>query len=224
MPQQRALEQLLANVTLDGLDGVVKRLDDSLTPEGLDGQRRGLGWHNDERDDGHIRPGRLHPVVEASKGLDEHVDTFIPVLVTTSGEEVESLVGIKVVVSVEVASNKVVDALLVLLVEVLELMGGRKLLDVQTVWQDTIRLSLEEMLAFVCSNVGNRGEDIARVSGSAFYAVPVVDASLSSLCINIEILEIVVKVDVTSTEITTEKGSVGGEDGSNIDAALLAKW
>jgi len=202
----------------------VKRLDDGLTLESLDGQRSGLSWHDDKGDNGHVRSGRLHLVVQASKRLDKHVDTFIPVLVTTSGEEVESLIRVKVVVSVEVASNKVVDALLVLLVEILELVSGRKLLDVQTIWQDTIWLSLEEMLAFVGSNVRNRSEDIASVSGSAFYAVPVVDASLSSLRINIEILEVVVKVDVSSTEITTEKGSVGGEDGSNIDAALLAEW
>ena len=162
-------------------------------------------------------------MVEASKRFDEHVDTFIPVFVTTGSEEVEGLVRVKVVVSIEVASNKVVDTLLVLLMEILELVSSGELLDVQTVWQNTVWLSLEEMLALVGSDVGDCGEDIAGVGGGAFYAIPVVDTSLSSLCVNIEILEVVVKVDITSTQVTTKKSSVSGENGSNVDAALLAK-
>ena len=67
-------------------------------------------------------------MVEASKRFDEHVDTFIPVFVTTGSEEVEGLVRVKVVVSIEVASNKVVDTLLVLLMEILELVSSGELL------------------------------------------------------------------------------------------------
>lgn len=72
------------------------------------------------------------------KRLDKHVDTFVPELVSTSSEQVECVFKVKVVMTVEVTSDKIVDLLLGLDVQVLELVHGRKLLDVETVGQDTI--------------------------------------------------------------------------------------
>ena len=62
------------------------------------------------------------------------------------------------------------------------------------------------------------------MSGSAFYAVPVVYAPLASLGINVEVLQVVVKVDVARTQVATEQSSVGCEDGGNIDTTLLTQW
>lgn len=58
---------------------------------------------------------------------------------------------------------------------------------------------------------------------TTFYAVSVVNASLSSLGITIEPLQVVVKINGASTEVAAEKGSVGGEDGGDVDSSLLAK-
>jgi hypothetical protein len=73
-----------------------------------------------------------------SKRLDEHVDTLVPEFVSTGSEHVHSVFQIKVVVSVEVASDKLVDLLLGNGVQVLELVHGGKLLHVQTVGKDAI--------------------------------------------------------------------------------------
>lgn len=162
-------------------------------------------------------------MVETCERLNEHVDTLISVLVSTGSEEVEGVVRLEVVVAVEVASNKVMDLFLGLLMKILEFVDGRELGDIETVGQDTIGLSLEEMLGLEGSDVRNGGEDVASVCGSALYAVSVVDTSLSSLSIDIEVLEIVVEIDGTSTEITTQKSGVGGEDGGHINSALLGQ-
>ena len=59
--------------------------------------------------------------------------------------------------------------------------------------------------------------------GGTLDAVPVVDAALARLVVDIEVLEVVVKVDTARTEVSTEKGSVGGEDGSHINVSLPAE-
>ena len=52
---------------------------------------------------------------------------------------------------------------------------------------------------------------------------PVVDTSLSSFVVNIEILQVVVEVDASSTQISTEQGCVSSEDGGHVDVSLSAK-
>lgn len=73
-----------------------------------------------------------------SKRLDEHVNTFVPEFVSTSGEQIDGVFQVKVVVAVEVTSDEIVDLLLGLHVQVLEFVHSSELLDVQTVRQDTI--------------------------------------------------------------------------------------
>ena len=67
------------------------------------------------------------------EGLDEHVQTLVTVLITTSGEEVKSVLKIKVVMTIKMTPDKVVNALLGDGMQVLELVHGRELDDVQTV-------------------------------------------------------------------------------------------
>ena len=73
-----------------------------------------------------------------SQRLDEHVDTLVPELVSASREQVDGVLEVKVVVSVEVSADEVVDLFLGLDVQVLELVHRRELLDVKTVRQDTV--------------------------------------------------------------------------------------
>ena len=201
----------------------MQRLDDGLSLESLDGERGRLGRQDDEGDDGHVRTSSLQAVVQTRQGLDEHVNALVTVLVTSCGEKVQSLVGIEVIVAIEVTADKVIDPLLVGLMQVLELVRGRKLLDVETIGQDAIGLPLEQVLTLVGGDVGDSGEDIGSMSGATFYAVPVVNASLASLRIAVEPLEVVVEIHRTRTQVATEKSGMCGEDCRDVDPSLLAK-
>lgn len=223
VPAQRPIKEPLANALLNDLDRVVKGLDDSLTLERLNCQGRGLSGHDNEGDHSHLRTRLLEPVVQAGERLDKHVDTLIPVLVATGSEEVESIVEVEIIVAVEMTANKVVNLLLALGVQVLELMHGRELDDIETVGEDAIGLALQEMLALKGGDVGDGGEDVAGVSSGTLNAVPVVDATLARFGIDIEVLEVVVEIDGAGAEISSEKRSVGRKDSGDVNPPLTAK-
>lgn len=73
-----------------------------------------------------------------SKRFDEHVNSLVSVLVSTSSEEVKGVVKIEVVVTVEMTSDEVVDLLFRNGVKILELVHGRELGDVETVGSDSV--------------------------------------------------------------------------------------
>jgi len=79
------------------------------------------------------------------------------------------------------------------------------------------------MLALVCSDVRNGGKDISGVGGGSLDAVSMVNATLSSFSIHVKPLEVVVEVDRSGAEISSEEGGVGGENCGYIDSALFAK-
>jgi hypothetical protein len=108
-------------------------------------------------------------------------------------------------------------------VHVLELVHSLELDDVETIGKDAVRFSLEEMLGFVGSNVGDSGKDVGTVGSTAFYAVAVVDTALASLVVDVKVLEVVVKVNGASAEVSSEKGSVCGEDSGDIDVSFAAE-
>ena len=162
-------------------------------------------------------------MVQSRQRLDEHVNTLISELITASGEEVQCVIHIEVVVAIEMSANKVVDLLFCLLVEVLELMNSRELCDVETVGKNTIGLALQQMLGLERCDVGNGGEDIAGMCRSSLDTVSVVNTTLASLCIDIEPLQVVVKVYGAGAKVSAEKSGVCGKDRRNIDAALLAE-
>jgi hypothetical protein len=66
------------------------------------------------------------------------------------------------------------------------------------------------VLGFVSSDVRYGGENVGTVGRRSFDAVPVVDTTLSCFLIDIEIGEVIVEIDRSSTEVTSEKSSVGG--------------
>ena len=69
----------------------------------------------------------------------------------------------------------------------------------------------------------NGGKDIGAVGGGALDAISVIDAALSCLVIDVEVLEVVVKVDGACAEVAAEEGGVGGEDGGDVDVSLAAE-
>ena len=161
-------------------------------------------------------------MIEASERLNEHVNAFIAVFITTGGEEVECFLRVEIVVSVEVAANEVGNALFIRLVQVLELMSGAEFLHIQPVGKDTIRFPLQKMLALVSSNMADSGEDVSTMGRTAFYAITVIDAALAGFGIDIEVLQVIVKVNRASTEVATEESRMGGEDGRDVDLPFLA--
>jgi hypothetical protein len=162
-------------------------------------------------------------VVQSCERLDEHIHTLISELIASSGEEIQGVVGIKVVVAIEVASDKVVNLLLGLLMQILELVDRGEFRHVQAVGKHTIRLSLEKMLRLEGGDVRNCGEDVAGMSSGTLDAVSVVDTALASLRINIEPLEVIVEIDRAGTKVSSKKSGVSGKDGSDIDASLLGQ-
>lgn len=50
-----------------------------------------------------------------------------------------------------------------------------------------------------------------------------VDTPLTGLVINIKVLQVVVEVDASGTEVSTEQSSVSGEDGRHVDVSFTTK-
>ena len=50
-----------------------------------------------------------------------------------------------------------------------------------------------------------------------------VDTPFTSLVVDIKVLEVVVEIDTTRTQVSSEQSSVGGKDGSNVDMPLSAE-
>jgi len=162
-------------------------------------------------------------VVQPCERLDEHVDALVAIFVAASGEEVQGVGRIEVIMTVEVAADEVVYLLLGLLVKVLEFMGSCEFGDVHAVGENTIRWPSQQVLALIRGDVRNRREDVGRVGSCAFHAISVVDAATTGLLVNVEALQIVVKINRSSAQIAAKQGCVRGEDGGDIDAALFAQ-
>lgn len=73
-----------------------------------------------------------------SQRFNKHIHTLIPVLVSTSSEQVDGVLKIEIVMTVKMTSDEIVDLLFCLNVQVLELVHSGEFDNVQTVRQDTI--------------------------------------------------------------------------------------
>lgn len=80
------------------------------------------------------------------------------------------------------------------------------------------------MLALVGSNMTDSRKDIGTMSCASLDTVTMINTTLTSLVINIKVSEVVVKVNRASTQVTAQKSSVRGKDGSNVNLALLDQW
>ena len=69
----------------------------------------------------------------------------------------------------------------------------------------------------------NGGKDIGAVGGGALDAISVIDAALSCLVIDVEVLKVVIEVDRAGAEVSAKKSGVGGEDGGYVYVALAAE-
>lgn len=160
-------------------------------------------------------------MVQSRQGFDEHVHALVSIFVSPGGEEIESVLRVKVDVAVKMAADEIVNFLFRLLVEVLEFVNRRKLRNVQSVRYDAIRLPLQKVLAFIGRDVRDGGEDICRMSGCPLDAVSMINPPFASLRIHIKILQIIVEIDISSAKIPSQQGGMGGEDGGDINFALF---
>jgi hypothetical protein len=86
--------------------------------------------------------------------------------------------------------------------------------------------------------VRDGGEDIGAVSSRSLNTVsdgqqdstqvyakdlPVVDTPLAGLVVDVKVLQVVVEINTAGTEVSTEQGSVRGEDGRDVDMPLSAE-
>lgn len=64
---------------------------------------------------------------------------------------------------------------------------------------------------------------VLRPSHAGSRDSPVIDSSFPCLVVHIEVLQVVVEIDGSSTKVSPEEGSVGGEDGRDVDVSLPAE-
>jgi hypothetical protein len=105
-------------------------------------------------------------------------------------------------------------------VHILELVHSLEFDHVESIWQNPVWLALQQVFGFISCDVGDRGKHVGAVGGRSLDAVAVVDSPLSCFVIDIEILEVVVKINTSRTEIATKQGRMGSEDRGDVNVPL----
>lgn len=79
------------------------------------------------------------------------------------------------------------------------------------------------MFALVRGDVTDGRKDIRTVRGRPLDTVSMVDTPLTGLVIYVKVLQVVVEIDGTGAEVSSEKSGVSGEDGGDVDVSLPAE-
>lgn len=108
---------------------------------------------------------------------------------------IECVVQVKVVVTVEMAANKFIDFRLARGVQILELVDGLELDDVETVGQHAVRFPFQQMFALVGGDVRDSGEHVGAVRRGTLNAVSVVYPALSGFVVDVKVLQVVVEIN-----------------------------
>lgn len=72
-------------------------------------------------------------------------------------------------------------------VQILKFVHGGKLLHIEPVWSDDVRLPLQEVLRFDSRDFRNCGERVRQVGRGALHAIPVIDTTLTGFFINVKL-------------------------------------
>ncbi len=70
----------------------------------------------------------------------------------------------------------------------------------------------------------NSREHVGTMSGTPLDTITMIDSSFASFMVDIKVLKVVVEIDGSRTEVSTEEGSVSGENGGDVDVTLSAEW
>jgi hypothetical protein len=157
------------------------------------------------------------------KRLNKHVHSLVTILVPPSREHIKSIFKIEIIIPIKMTTNKFVNLRLGCRMKILEFVHRLELDDIQPVRKNTIRFALEEMFTLISGDMRNGGEHISAMGGRALNAVSVVNPALSGFVINIKVLKVVVKVDRTGAKVSSKQGSMGRENGRDIDMAFAAQ-
>lgn len=87
------------------------------------------------------------------------------------------------------ASDKFMNLVFGSGVEVLELVKGRELDDIETVGCDDFGLPLEQVLCLVTSDLRYRGECVSEMRRCPFHAVAMIDLSSARLLVHTELYQ-----------------------------------
>ena len=114
--------------------------------------------------------------------------------------------------SIEMSPHKLVNLRLGCRMQVLELVHGLELDDIQPIRQYPVGFPLQQMLTLISSDMRYSREHVCTMCCRSFNTVSMVDAAFTGFVVDVEVLEVVVKVNGAGAEISPEKGCVGRED------------
>ena len=132
------------------------------------------------------------------------------------------ILRVKVVVTKKVPTDKLVDLRPCGCVRIWVLAHSLKFVNVKAIWHDTVRLALQKILRLQGRDVRYSSKDVRTVCGCTLDAVSMVYAALSGFVVNVEVLDIVIKVNIARGEVTAKESSVCCEHCRDIDATFPA--
>jgi hypothetical protein len=102
--------------------------------------------------------------------------------------------------------------------QILELMHGLEIDDIQAVWQDTIQFSLQQMLRLVCNDVGDSGKNLHNVLRNAQCS-----SGGKYLMVDVKVLEVVVEINTSGAEVSAEESCVSSKDSCDVDMTFATE-
>lgn len=90
----------------------------------------------------------LEHAIKSGQGFNEQISSLVAEFITAGGEHVKGLVQVKIHVTIEVASDEVVDLFLALSVEILEFVEGSELDNIQSIGSENIGLAFQKVFGF----------------------------------------------------------------------------
>ena len=178
------------------------------------------GARDDERDDSWRLWGGLQSLVKPMKGLDKKVHALVKVLVPAAGEEVQSPVKIKRVAGEEVPHHELVDAFLVLEMQVLKLVQRSEVVRVEAVGKNEVRLAAKQVLSLARGHLAHGGEGVSGVGSSALDRELAPDRVMAGGFVRINPREVRIEVWVVCGDIPPEHRGVRRKDGRNREAQV----
>lgn len=79
------------------------------------------------------------------------------------------------------------------------------------------------MFTFVCCDVTDGGEYVSRVCSSSFDTITMVDSSFACFVIDVKELKVIVEIDGSSAEISSEEGGMSSENRCDVDSTFSAE-
>lgn len=119
--------------------------------------------------------------------------------------------------AVEMTSRKFMDFLFCNGMQILKFMNGRKLFHIQPIRCYKIWLPFQQVFRFVAGNFRYRSEHMTQMSSCPFQTVTMVNLPLTGFFVHRKLVQIVVKVRITGTQISTEQCGMRSENSCDVN-------